>query len=357
MTLRASYLATRATWRPLYDARLDPATEKVSLSWQAQVMQTTGEDWKDVAVTLATTRPSAGIDLPVLASLQLQTLIVQNGRSQGGFVTIIDGVSTHVLGRNYQDVLALAPGVSDLDGDGNPDINSIREIDVRTAGATADYEAVQVAQAQSARREVAVSFALPGRYDIPSDGQPHKHVIANREMDAKVEHRAVPLVAPAVFMVATVILPGEVPLLPGKVQHFVGGDLVGSSMMAERAAGEEFALSFGPDDRLKAERKQLLKQVERRGKDDEIAYRFVTVLENHLGRDGVIEVKDRIPVSSDERVLTTLDDEETTPGAVTDEKEPGIMTWRVSVPKGGKREIALTYRVRSPRGLVLTGLE
>ena len=74
MTLRASYLATNATWRPLYDARLDPATEKVSLSWQAQVMQTTGEDWQDVAVTLATTRPSAGIDLPVLASLNLSVL-------------------------------------------------------------------------------------------------------------------------------------------------------------------------------------------------------------------------------------------------------------------------------------------
>ncbi|PYT14558.1 MAG: hypothetical protein DMF51_08300 [Acidobacteria bacterium] len=72
MTLRVSYLAGNAAWHPLYDVRLDPVTEKVSLSWQAQVSQTTGEDWKDVAVTLATTQPSAGIDLPVLASLELR---------------------------------------------------------------------------------------------------------------------------------------------------------------------------------------------------------------------------------------------------------------------------------------------
>ena len=205
--------------------------------------------------------------------------------------------------------------------------------------------------------EVAVTFDLPGRLDIPSDGQAHKHLIATREMAAKVEHRAVPRVAPGVYLVAKVTLPGEVPLLAEKVQHFVGGDLVGSSMMAERAGGEEFSLSFGPYDRLKAERKQIFRKVDRRGKDDEVGYRFITTLENHLGRDGVIEVKDRIPVSGDERVVVTLDDDQTTPGATTDPKEPGILTWRIPVPKSGTKEITLTYSVRSPRSVALAGLD
>ncbi len=37
-----------------------------------------------------------------------------------------------VLGRNYQDVLVLAPGVSDVDGDGNPNIHGARDTDVVT---------------------------------------------------------------------------------------------------------------------------------------------------------------------------------------------------------------------------------
>jgi carboxypeptidase family protein/TonB-dependent receptor-like protein len=37
-----------------------------------------------------------------------------------------------ILGRNYQDVLALAPGVSDVDGDGNPNIHGARDTDVVT---------------------------------------------------------------------------------------------------------------------------------------------------------------------------------------------------------------------------------
>src|SRR5437867_3001925 len=37
-----------------------------------------------------------------------------------------------ILGRNYQDVLTLAPGVSDVDGDGNPTIHGSRDTDVVT---------------------------------------------------------------------------------------------------------------------------------------------------------------------------------------------------------------------------------
>lgn len=355
MILRVSYLATNAAWLPLYDARLDSGTERVGLSWQAQVSQTTGEDWKEVAVTLATTRPAAGIDLPVLASLHLRTLAARNG--QGGFVNITDGLSLPILGRDYQDVLALAPGVTDIDGDGNPTVHGSRDVDV--IGGTEGKSEVTAAHAQAvaSRREVAVLFAVPGRLDIPSDGQPHKHLIAAREMDAKVEYRAIPAVVPTVYLLAKVTLPDEVPLLEGKVQHFVGADLVGSSWMSERSPGEEFSLSFGPDDRLKTERKQVARKAGRRGKDNELVYRFVTTLENHLGRNGLVEVKDRLPVSPDERIEVTLDQDETTPGATTDEKEPGILTWNVPVPNGGKTEIALTYYVRSPRGIALSGLE
>ena len=79
-----------------------------------------------------------------------------------------------ILGRNYQDVLVLAPGVSDVDGDGNPNIHgardtsvvtlvdgvsttdpltgkmgaqmnieSIQEIEVKTSGATAEFGRAQ----------------------------------------------------------------------------------------------------------------------------------------------------------------------------------------------------------------------
>jgi hypothetical protein len=59
----------------------------------------------------------------------------------GGFTTFssefID--SLPILGRNYQDVLTLAPGVSDTDGDGQPNIHGARDTDVKTTGASAEF--------------------------------------------------------------------------------------------------------------------------------------------------------------------------------------------------------------------------
>ena len=231
------------------------------------------------------------------------------------------------------------------------------QLDVAALEAAAAPAPLEMEQAQAARRDVAVTFDLPGKLDVPSDGQPHKHRIASREMEGKIEYHSVPRLVPSVHLVAKVTLPGEVPLLPGRVQHFVGVDLVGSSWMVDRSGGEQFPLSFGPDDRLKAERKQVQRNVDHRGKDDEVDYKFVTTLENRLTKDAAIELKDLIPVSGDERITVTLDDQGTTPGFTTDPNEPGILTWKVSVPKGGKKEIALRYRIRSPRNVIIPGME
>jgi uncharacterized protein (TIGR02231 family) len=349
MALKAMYLAHSASWIPLYDARLDPASGKVEIIWQAQITQNTGEDWKDVGVTLSTTRPAAGIDLPKLSSLTLVPASIPYAK-KAKERAVVDGAFG-----------------------GNLDVQSLDEINVISSGAEANYEAAQggfvgiapppppvpaeFAASATARRDVAVTFELPGKLDIPSDAQPHKHRVASRDLEGKTEYHAIPRLNPAVFLVSKVTLSGDVPLLPGRVQHFVGPDLVGSSWMADHAAGEEFALSFGPDDRLKAERKSIWRKVEQKGKDDEIDYKFLTTLENHLGRDAIIELKDRIPVSGDERITVTLDEKDTTQGFTKDPNEPGILTWNIPVPAGSKKELFLHYRIRAPRGLPIAGME
>jgi len=358
MTLKAMYLANSASWIPLYDARLDPASGKVELIWQVQVTQNTGEDWKAVGVTLSTTRPAAGIDLPKLTSISLVPIQVQypeaKGRSKQEFIS-----GMPVLGTDYQDILTLTSGVTDANAGAGANARGARESDIAAmeSPAAPPVAPLQRTEGGVARRDVAVTFELPGKLDIPSDAQPHKHRVASRELAGKTEYRTIPRLNSAVFLVSEVPLSGDIPLLPGRVQHFVGPDLVGSSWMADHAAGEEFPLSFGPDDRLKAERKSIGRKVEQKGKDDETDYRFLITLENHLGRDASIELKDRIPVSGDERITVTLDEKDTTAGFRRDPNEPGILTWALSAPQSGKKEIVLHYRIRAPRGLPVAGMD
>src|ERR1700722_8767308 len=75
-TLRVTYTVRNARWVPLYDARLDtgardrkPALELVR---RAEITQTTGEDWPNVALAVSTVRTARGGSAPELGSLIVQ---------------------------------------------------------------------------------------------------------------------------------------------------------------------------------------------------------------------------------------------------------------------------------------------
>ena len=126
-----------------------------------------------VFATTITLRPSSEMTEHVKITAATDVVNTESTTTSTTFTSeFID--SLPILGRNYQDVLTLAPGVSDVDGDGNPtihgsrdvdvvtlvdgvstndpltgkrgqelNIDSIQEIEVKTAGATADYGRAQ----------------------------------------------------------------------------------------------------------------------------------------------------------------------------------------------------------------------
>ena len=64
--LAVSYAVGGARWTPAYDARLRPADRSVDLGYFGVISQNTGEDWKNVKLTLSTARPSLGGGAPPL---------------------------------------------------------------------------------------------------------------------------------------------------------------------------------------------------------------------------------------------------------------------------------------------------
>jgi uncharacterized protein (TIGR02231 family) len=61
-----SFQVPGASWRPIYDARLDTETGDLELIQYGAVRQNTGEDWNDVALVLSTAQPHRGAGLPDL---------------------------------------------------------------------------------------------------------------------------------------------------------------------------------------------------------------------------------------------------------------------------------------------------
>jgi uncharacterized protein (TIGR02231 family) len=340
-TLALTSLSSDASWSPVYDARLLPVASRLNLAAFAQIFQTTGEDWHDVEVTLSSTQPLATLDLPKMTSLYLRSA---RDRAQGGFVRVTPSAE---LGRNYQDVLTLADGVSDVDGDGNPNTHGARDTDV---GRQLNIASIA---AQAETRAAGVVYRLPGRLDIPSDGQAHRHLVLERDLPAIVEYQAAPAIERSVYIVARATLPADLTLLPGPVQHFVEEDLVGRSTLPAVPGGSALQLGFGPEERLVLERREEEKQAGKSGDDLETRRRFATTLRNQLERPVTVRVTERLPISADDRIRVALDSRETTDGASEDSKDRGVLRWTVALPPSESREVILAYSVRGPRGLPL----
>ncbi|MCK5554961.1 MAG: mucoidy inhibitor MuiA family protein, partial [Alphaproteobacteria bacterium] len=69
LTVDLSYQLPNATWKPLYDARLDTDKGTLELVQYGSVSQNSGEDWNGVALTLSTAQPQRGAGLPDLQTM------------------------------------------------------------------------------------------------------------------------------------------------------------------------------------------------------------------------------------------------------------------------------------------------
>lgn len=69
--LDVTYAIAGPSWRPAYDVRVLSATGKVEITTQAVVRQQTGEDWKNVELSLSTAAPERGANLPELLAWRL----------------------------------------------------------------------------------------------------------------------------------------------------------------------------------------------------------------------------------------------------------------------------------------------
>ena len=60
LTLDLATVISQTGWQPSYDVRLSPDTKTAALTFRAMVRQQTGEDWKNIDLTLSTARPATG---------------------------------------------------------------------------------------------------------------------------------------------------------------------------------------------------------------------------------------------------------------------------------------------------------
>ena len=330
-TLRVTYAVNHARWTPLYDARLETGTKDrkaaLELVRRAEITQSTGEDWTNVALGVSTVRVARGGSAPELGTLIAQYPPPPLPKKADTFSPV------EMDKRSRQ--MELAPAAPSSAAMPSP---------------------AQRADEQQAAADVSgfqVTFKIPGRVSLGASEGAKTLRISSVQMVPDLAIRAAPVIDPTAFLEASFRQAEDAPLLPGRVAIYRDGAFVGRGKMDAASKDELVHLGFGADDKVKIERSVVKRSEGSTGlivttsKTDERS--FKTTVRN--GHDFPIRVaiQDQLPVSENEEIQVEMLPATTPPTASNVNDKRGVEEWAFEAKPGEARDIAFAWRVRWPK--------
>lgn len=344
LELALSYTVGNARWTPSYDARVVSGERAVALGYFGVVHQTTGEDWKNVALTLSTARPSLGGAAPVLTAWNLDVfdpIILEKAKRSE---------IEHRATNDYKRRQALAAAMP-------------REVNMQafTTNAPADM-APPPPEAETAAATVeagatSASFKIATASTIPSDGSAQKVPIAAAKLAANPEYLTVPKRQQTAFLTTKVVNSTDFPLLAGAMNVFLDGTFVATSNLRTVMAGEKFDLALGADEGISVKHKRVQKFTEDTGLTNSgkrITYEYLLTIQNNKKSAERVIVVDQLPLSRNEKIVIKQLAPAASEVKPTDE---GTLKWTLDLKPGEKREITVKFTVDHPNDVNVTGLE
>ena len=358
------YMVPKAAWAPAYSIRAAGDRSGATVEYDAMIVQRTGEEWKDVRVSLSTADPvraSQPTEVePVYVDVERPMPVIEGGiyGNAGGDMKDKARFKRGKPGRPAGD---RGPGGGGFGDPGSPDEKS----DDDRAGAVL---AELAGAARVAEAGIAASFELPRRITVPSDGTRKQRTrIASFEPEARFVYTAQPLVTDSVFLRGDMRNSSSYQLLPGSAQVFMGGDFIGDTAMPSVPPKSEFKVFFGPDRAVRATREVVSKvtgQAGLFGGSVATTWKYRIKLDNGTGRDLALEVLDRRPVSRNEKIEVKIADLSaplsTDAEYAAGPQKSGILRWDLKVPASARGPAALpvtwTVQVTHAKDVQTTGL-
>lgn len=321
-----SYHVSGVSWRPLYDLGL--AGEKLAVSYLAELTQRTGEDWPAVELTVSTTRQGQHQTLP-----ELSPWYVGVARPEPPMMPMVARAAAAPAMAAAYDTTVPAPQSA-----GPP------------AGQAAPPLTAEVGEAGAG-----LAYRIPRPLAVPSDGSPHKTTIALIELDAALDHLAVPVLAAEAYLRATMTNTSKLLLLPGQARVFHDGQFVGETSIETVASGEEFELQLGVDEQIRIERELRRRTTSKAvlGGSRTIDISYEITVENHRPGKARISVKDHIPVSTDGEIKVRL--RETSPSPA-EQSDLGELTWELQLDSGKSATVRHRFTVEHPAQVRVSGI-
>ena len=332
-----SYTVPGASWVPSYDARVLSAERAVALGYFGMVRQNTGEEWKDVALTLSTARPSLGGAAPVLTTWNLDLFVPRpmpvpyEARREKALNAPQAAGAVNMQTLTSNDV-----------GDG---LELKKEKDAGMAVATIESGATSA------------SFKIASAASVPSDNSPQRVPIMNATLKASPEYLTVPKRQAVAYLTSKVVNSSDFPLLAGAMNVFLDGTFVATSSLRTVMSGEKFDLALGADEGISVKHKRVNKFTEDTGLTNSgkrITYEYLITIQNNKKTAERVIVADQVPLSRNEKIVVKQLSPDAKDVKPTDD---GTLKWSLDLKPGEKREITVKFAVEYDNGVNVSGLE
>ena len=323
--VEASYLVYNASWQPIYKVDVPLTLEEVNLVMFSKIKQKTGEDWKNITLSVSNVIPLKGVGLPLPGTWFL------NLRRYGPREKVGGAYEAYHL-----ESKALMPKVS------------------------LEEKEVDFAYAQKKEFPLSFEYQLPQVLNIESKDKETTLPLFSKTIIGKFFHYAVPKVNALTFLVCRVSADKE--LLSGSLNVHFGGRFIGKTFLREKKADEEFDLSLGADRDVKVKREKIkdkiretfFGKIERQTVIRELVFKIT--VENLKEKPITVKILDSIPVSKTDKVEIKDIKISPQPSQRDYQDREGVMLWEFELKSREKEEINIEFVITHPKNIPLFGL-
>lgn len=318
-----SYVTPNALWYPRYDVRFDTKNDQLQLDYSGIVQQRTGEDWKNVKLTLSTAKPNLGSNLP-----KLKPWLIDQAREVVG--------ADLEFNNEMADMKMAAPAAMVLDD--KEEVQALRPMASVDMGTTS------------------ASFTIENPISLNSGSSEQRVSITALELPHKLNYITVPKLASVAYLQVEASNNSDFPLIAGKLNVFMDNRFVASSHLKATMPKEILKLDLGADEGISVTYKPIKRFTEKTGftnSYDKVTYEYLLTVQNNKKTPQNIKVFDQIPVSENESITV----KQLSPDSkLVKQDQEGKINWELNLNPQEKKEISIRFSIEYPNEMPVVGV-
>jgi uncharacterized protein (TIGR02231 family) len=314
-----NYFVNAANWTPSYDLRVKDISKPLNLTFKANINQNSGEDWKDVKLSLSTGEPQKQGNAPILYTWYLKEQIAMQQRLQ-----------QKVMG-----VMSNDTNEGDKWANAKP---ALEEVIVTGYGTTTtNYQ------------QTAKSFDLPQPYAIKTGSKNFQVDLKPLEIPATYEYYVAPKYDKDAFLTAKIVDWEQYDLMAGTMKLYFEDTYLGDSYLNVNNQ-DTLSISLGRDKGVVVSRNKMTdfrkKQSLGSNKVDSRGYEIV--VRNTKRQPINLTVEDQFPISKNKEI--EVNDQEADEAQIN--KETGKITWKLVLEPNKEKKLKHKFTVKSPKNMI-----